>query len=86
MIVFGACPVGSQITVDPFDIYFRDLQIIGSYALEKTLGQAIAMLQSGALDLRPLVGQVVSLEESVQVFRDFADGKTSNKLIVSFFD
>lgn len=86
MIVFGACPVGSEASIDPFDIYFRDIQIIGSYALEKTLGQAIAMLESGSIDLRPLVGRVVSLEESPQVFEDFAAGKTSNKLIVSLFD
>lgn len=86
MIVFGACPVGSSITVDPFDIYFRDIQIIGSYALEKTLGQAIAMLKSGAIDLRPLVGRVVGLDEAPQLYRDFVDGKTSNKLIVSFFE
>lgn len=86
MIVFGACPVGSSMTVDPFDIYFRDIQIIGSYALQKTLGQAIAMLQSGAVDLRPLVGQIVGIEDAPQLFRDFAAGKTSNKLIVSFFD
>lgn len=86
MIVFGACPVGSEASIDPFDVYFRDIQIIGSYALEKTLGQAIAMLESGSIDLRPLVGKVVSLEESPQVFEDFAAGKTSNKLIVSMFE
>lgn len=86
MIMFGACPVGSRITVDPFDVYFRDIQIIGSYALEKTLGQSIAMLQSGAIDLRPLVGQIVGIDDAAQLYRDFADGKTSNKLIVRFFD
>lgn len=86
MIVFGACPVGSAITIDPFDVYFRDIQIIGSYALEKTLGQALAMLQSGALDLRPLIGQIVGIEEAPQLFQDFVDGKTSNKLIVQFYE
>lgn len=86
MIVFGACPIGSSITVDPFDIYFRDITVIGSYALEKTLGQAIAMLRSGAIDLRPLVGQIAGIGEASQLFRDFVDGKTSNKLIVRFFE
>ena len=86
MIVFGACPTGSEITIDPFDIYFRDIQIIGSYALEKTLGQAVKMLESGALDLRPLVGKVVGLEEAPELYREFVDGKTSNKLIVRFPD
>lgn len=86
MIVFGACPVGSKATIDPFDIYFRDIQIIGSYALEKTLGQSIAMLKSGALNLKPLVGKVFPIDEAVEMFEDFAAGRTSNKLIVSFFD
>ena len=86
MIIFGACPAGSSVTIDPFDIYFRDIQIIGSYALEKTLGQAVAMLKSGAIDLRPLIGRVVNIDEAAAVFHDFAEGKTSNKLIVSFFD
>lgn len=84
MVVFGACPTGSAITVDPFDIYFRDLTIIGSYALEKTLGQSLAMMQSGALDLRPLVGRIASIEEAPQVYRDFAAGKTRGKQIISF--
>ena len=86
MIVFGACPTGSKIAIDPFDIYFRDIQIIGSYALEKTLGQAVKMLESGTIDLRPLVGKVVSLDEAPDLYRDFADGKTNNKLIVSFYN
>lgn len=84
MIVFGGCPAGSAIEADPFDIYFRDIQIIGSYALEKTMGQAIAMLESGAVDLRPLVGQVTDIDGAPDLFRDFAAGKTSNKLIVNF--
>lgn len=86
MIVFGACPADNSIRIDPFDIYFRDIQIIGSYALEKTLGQAITMIKNKAVDLRSLVGRVISIDEAPAVFHDFADGKTSNKIIVSFFD
>lgn len=86
MIVFGACPVGSSMTVDPFDLYFRDITIIGSYALEKTLGQAIAMLRSGAIDLSGLVGKTVGIDEAALLFQEFVDGKTSNKLIVTFFE
>ena len=44
------------------------------------------MLESGAIDLRPLVGKVVSLDEAPDLYRDFADGKTNNKLIVSFYN
>ena len=86
MIVFGACPTGSSATIDPFDIYFRDIQIIGSYALEKTLGQSISMLQNGAMNLTNLVGKILPIEEAPEVYRQFVAGTTSNKLIVKFFD
>lgn len=84
MIVFGACPTGSKIEVDPFDIFNRDLRIIGSYALQKTLGQSIAMLTEGGIDLKPVIGQVITLADSARVFKDFVDGKTCNKIIVKF--
>lgn len=82
LIVFGACPANSSIRIDPFEVFYRDLQIIGSYALEKTMGQAIAMINDGGLDLSPLIGQVISLDKSADRFLDFASGKTSNKIIV----
>lgn len=82
LIVFGACPTESSIKINPFEVFFRDLQIIGSYALEKTMGQSIAMINDGGLDLMPLIGRTVTLEESAEVFLDFVNGKTSNKIIV----
>ena len=82
-IAFGACPTDSEIKINPFEIYYRDLKIMGSYALEKTMPQSIAMLKGG-LDLQPLIGQIISLDEMPGVFADFVAGKTSNKIIVKF--
>lgn len=82
-VAFGVCPTDSEIRVNPFEIYYRDLKIIGSYALEKTMPQAISML-NGGLDLKPLIGKVISIEEMPEVFADFVAGKTSNKIIVKF--
>lgn len=85
-ISFGACTPDSQITVNPFDIYYKDLKIIGSYALQKTLGQAIKMMDEGGLDLKPLIGKTISIDEMPKVFDDFVNGKTNNKIIVTFED
>lgn len=84
MIVFGACPAGSSCSINPFDIFMKDIQIIGSYALEKTLGQSIAMLKNGAIDLKPMVGKVFTIDEAEEMFLEFAAGRTNNKLIVTF--
>ncbi|MDO4275612.1 MAG: zinc-dependent alcohol dehydrogenase family protein [Eubacteriales bacterium] len=82
-VAFGVCPTDSEIKINPFDIYYRDLKIIGSYALQKTMPQSISMI-NGGLDLKPLIGQVISLEEMPEKFADFVAGKTSNKIIVKF--
>lgn len=82
-VAFGACPTDSEIRINPFDIYYRDLKIIGSYALQKTMPQSIAMI-NGGLDLKPLIGQIFSVDELPEKFADFVAGKTSNKMIVKF--
>lgn len=84
-VSFGACAPDSAITVNPFDIYYKDLRIIGSYALQKTMGQAIATLKGG-LDLERLIGQRISLDDMPRVFDDFVHGRTANKIIVTFDD
>lgn len=85
-VAFGACPPGSQITVNPFDVYYKDLRIIGSYALEKTLGQSLRMMGEGGMNLEPLIGQVISLDEMPRLFDDFVHGRTQGKVIVAFDD
>lgn len=83
-IAFGACPKESHITLNPFDLYYRDWKLIGSYALEKTMPQSITMLSEGKLNLSPLVGKIITLEEMPDAFAAFCDGKTNNKIIVKF--
>lgn len=82
-LAFGACPVESSININPFDLYYRDWNLVGSYALEKTLGQSIALMQNG-LDLSLLVGRTISLTEMPETFDAFLHGKTNNKVIVTF--
>ncbi len=82
-LAFGACPTESSVRINPFDLYYNDWKLVGSYALEKTLSQSIAMLQSG-LDLGVLIGKTISLDEMPAWFEDFRNGKTSNKIIVTF--
>lgn len=80
-LAFGACPVESSVQINPFDLYHRDWKLVGSYALEKTMPQALAMMRGG-LDLSPLIGKTISLEEMPEQFAAFLAGKTCNKIIV----
>lgn len=82
-VCFGVCPADSSIRINPFDFYDRDWKLIGNNSLIKTMPQALDMLRGG-LDLSPLIGGVITLEQVPEWFADFSAGKTSGKIIVKF--
>ncbi len=83
-IAFGVCPMDSKITINPFDLYYKEWRLIGSYALQKNMGQSVAMLREGKMDLTPLIGEIITIDQMPERFADFVAGKTNNKIIVKF--
>lgn len=61
--VFGVAPRGSKVNIDPYEVFRRDLKIIGSFAVNRTFPQAIAMIQNKALEVEPLVSHQLDLDE-----------------------
>lgn len=61
--VFGVTPAGTQIRVPAYDIFRKDLKIIGSFAVNRTFPQAITLIQSGAVQVTPLISHRLPLRE-----------------------
>ena len=61
--VFGVASGDAKASFSPFDVFRKDLKIIGSFALNKTFHEAIAMVQGGAVQVEPLVSHVLSVKE-----------------------
>lgn len=53
--VFGVAPDTATIAVSPYTIFRKDIKIIGSFALNKTFSEAIALIRHGAVKVAPLV-------------------------------
>lgn len=85
LLLFGVCPNDSKITVSPYEIFKRDLKIVGSFALRKTFQQAISLIEGGIIDVAPLIGQAVALDELPGAIEHMLQGKTSMKIIVKPF-
>ncbi len=62
-LFFGVCPAGAQIRVTPYDIFRRDWQIMGSFALSYTIQEAIRWLQTGGVRVQPLISHQIPLSE-----------------------
>lgn len=61
--VFGVAPEGSKVSLPPDEIFRRDLKVIGSFAINKTFSEAVALVQNGAVDLKPLISHQLPLDK-----------------------
>lgn len=63
LLYFGVCPPSAEISLRPFEVYRRDLQIVGSFSLNATLPPALRLIQSGAVQVEPLLSHRFALDE-----------------------
>lgn len=73
LVPFGVCPPGSEVTIDPNEVYARQLRIIGSFSLSGTVPAAIELLRKTEFDVGALVTDRY----------DFVDGKSAFERIGS---
>jgi D-arabinitol dehydrogenase (NADP+) len=62
LLFFGVNPPDARISISPYDVYQQDLEILGSFALRYTFHDAFALLQSGAIDVQPLLSDRFPIE------------------------
>ena len=73
---FGVAPRGTTVQWQPYEIFHKDLALIGSFALCYTFQPAVAWLANQVVEIEPLVSHILPIAEFQSGFRDFADGKT----------
>ena len=61
--VFGVAPDDAVARVSPYELFRRDLAMVGSFAVNQTVPRAVAMIAGGAVDVAPLVSHVLSIED-----------------------
>lgn len=66
VVILGVLPKGEQVRIEPFDLLFREIQLLHSFINPFTQARAIAMLQAGRIDAAPLISRRISLEEAPQ--------------------
>lgn len=61
--VFGVTPNGTLAKFPAYEVFRRDLKIIGSFAVNRTFPQSIALIQSGAVQVEPLISHQLPLAD-----------------------
>jgi len=63
IVQFGFCPEGQEARVVPFEILFKELDIIGSWVNPYTYPRAIRMLSSGKVRVDHLISERFAIED-----------------------
>jgi 2-desacetyl-2-hydroxyethyl bacteriochlorophyllide A dehydrogenase len=81
-LVFGVCGPNERVEISPFEIYRRDLEIIGSFAVRRTFARAFKLIERGVVNVRKIVHEAMPVEELPRALAMMKDGKAPMKLQV----
>lgn len=84
LLAYGAAPSTAAMELKPFDIYSKELTIVGSYAgTYSTWPEAIALIRAGRFNPEEIVTEVVPLEDIVGAIETVEKNKDVIKIQVS---
>jgi threonine dehydrogenase-like Zn-dependent dehydrogenase len=66
VVILGVMPQGEQVRTEPFDLLFREIQLLHSFINPFTQGRAATLLTEGRVDVAPLISRVIPLAEAPQ--------------------
>jgi L-iditol 2-dehydrogenase len=78
---FGVCSIGEKIPIEPNQVYFKELTIVGSYVNPNTFSRAIALLDSGKVCVDNFHITTFALEEVHEALAFQRKGKTIKSII-----
>jgi 2-desacetyl-2-hydroxyethyl bacteriochlorophyllide A dehydrogenase len=81
-LLFGVCSPTDTIEISPFEIYRRDLEIIGSFAIRRTYDRAFKLMENGVVDVKKLVAEKMPVDDLTRGIELMKAGKAGMKLQV----
>jgi threonine dehydrogenase-like Zn-dependent dehydrogenase len=81
-VVFGVCGPQDKIDFYPFDVYRRDLTIVGSFAIRRTYDRAFKLMEAGVIDVKKLIHEAMPVEEIGRGLEMMKKGQAPMKLQV----
>lgn len=66
--IFGVAPMGAKAEFPPYEVFRKDLKVIGSFAVNRTFPQAIALIEHGAVQVEPLISHTLPLDAFIEGF------------------
>ncbi len=66
VVILGVMPQGAKVSMEPFDLLFREISLISSFINPFTHRRAADLISSGAIKVEPLISRRIGLGEAVE--------------------
>lgn len=83
VLMFGVSAPDTKIEVNPFEIFSKELTIKGSFINPNTHDQAIALVQQGKIQIKPLLSHQFQMEELPVVMADYPKMNVTKGIITN---
>ncbi|WVT74854.1 zinc-dependent alcohol dehydrogenase family protein [Sinorhizobium chiapasense] len=67
VVILGVMPQGETVEIEPFDILFRELRVLGSFINPFVHRRAADLVASGVIEIDKLISRRVTLDEAASV-------------------
>ncbi len=63
VLLFGVAPIGAKVDIEPYELYRKELRLVGSNINPFTMEKAVAMLAARTVKVDTIVSQRIGLED-----------------------
>lgn len=79
-LVFGVCAPDARISVAPFEIFRRQLKLVGSHSLNRNIPEALEILATDGAAMEKLISHRLRLEEMLPFFTKSSTASSTMKV------
>lgn len=83
LVIYGVCDEKDTITVSPYEIFEKELKIMGSWCQTHCFGLAVKYLEEGIVQVEPMITHRFSLDDYGKALDTVISGKDNIKVIIN---
>ena len=83
IVYYGVAPEDAGIRLSPYDVFRRELKILGSFSQARTFDRAVRLVNHGVLELKDMVTHTFPLEGWVDALHMVTEGSENIKIVIT---
>jgi len=82
VVYYGVCPEEDRIAISPYEVFRRELKILGSFSQAHTFERATRLVNTGVVKVKEMVSHIFPLEGWGEALRMVTEGTEQVKIVI----